>query len=145
MTRLRSIGWRTAGIRRLNTSNWRVNDAALLDARRISRSSARTGSVHLGVEESFRVAEDDGEQVVEVVGDGAGQPAERLHLLAVPELFLEMFAIGDVARVGDTIVRALRESNGVVAGPNGAAARLGVKRTTLQSKMRKLGIRRPGY
>jgi formate hydrogenlyase transcriptional activator len=45
----------------------------------------------------------------------------------------------------DAIVHALRESNGVVAGPNGAAARLGVKRTTLQSKMRKLGIRRPGY
>jgi len=45
----------------------------------------------------------------------------------------------------DAIIRALRESNGVVAGPNGAAARLGVKRTTLQSKMRKLGIRRPGY
>ena len=45
----------------------------------------------------------------------------------------------------DAIVRALRESNGVVAGPNGAAARLGVKRTTLQSKMRKLGIKRPGY
>jgi formate hydrogenlyase transcriptional activator len=45
----------------------------------------------------------------------------------------------------DAIVQALRESNGVVAGPNGAAARLGVKRTTLQSKMRKLGIRRPGY
>jgi len=45
----------------------------------------------------------------------------------------------------DAIVQALRESNGVVSGPNGAAARLGVKRTTLQSKMRKLGIRRPGY
>ena len=45
----------------------------------------------------------------------------------------------------ETIVRALRESNGVVAGPAGAAARLGVKRTTLQSKMRKLGITRPGY
>ena len=45
----------------------------------------------------------------------------------------------------DAIVRALRESNGVVAGPRGAAARLGVKRTTLQSKMRKLGITRPGY
>ena len=44
----------------------------------------------------------------------------------------------------DAIIRALRESNGVVAGPNGAAARLGVKRTTLQSKMRKLGIRASG-
>ena len=39
------------------------------------------------------------------------------------------------------ILRALEEANGVVAGPNGAAARLGVKRTTLQIKMQKLGIR----
>jgi formate hydrogenlyase transcriptional activator len=39
------------------------------------------------------------------------------------------------------ILRALEEANGVVAGPNGAAARLGVKRTTLQLKMQKLGIR----
>jgi formate hydrogenlyase transcriptional activator len=39
------------------------------------------------------------------------------------------------------ILRALEETNGVVAGPNGAAARLGVKRSTLQHKMRKLGIR----
>jgi len=45
----------------------------------------------------------------------------------------------------EAILRALRESDGVVAGPRGAAARLGVKRTTLQSKMRKLGITRPGY
>jgi formate hydrogenlyase transcriptional activator len=30
----------------------------------------------------------------------------------------------------------------VVGGPNGAAARLGMKRTTLQSKMKKLGISR---
>jgi formate hydrogenlyase transcriptional activator len=39
------------------------------------------------------------------------------------------------------ILRALEEANGVVAGPNGAAARLGVKRTTLQLKMQRLGIR----
>jgi formate hydrogenlyase transcriptional activator len=45
----------------------------------------------------------------------------------------------------ETILRALRESGGIVAGPDGAAARLGVKRTTLQSMMRKLGIRRPSY
>lgn len=40
------------------------------------------------------------------------------------------------------ILRALRESRGVIAGPNGAAARLGIKRTTLNSKMRKLKISR---
>jgi formate hydrogenlyase transcriptional activator len=40
----------------------------------------------------------------------------------------------------DAIVRALRDAGGKVAGPTGAAAKLGMKRTTLQAKMRKLGI-----
>jgi formate hydrogenlyase transcriptional activator len=40
----------------------------------------------------------------------------------------------------DQIVRALEQSNGVVAGPKGAASRLGIKRTTLMSRMDKLGI-----
>jgi formate hydrogenlyase transcriptional activator len=42
----------------------------------------------------------------------------------------------------ERILRVLRECHGVVAGPNGAAARLGLKRTTLQSRMRRLNIRR---
>jgi formate hydrogenlyase transcriptional activator len=40
----------------------------------------------------------------------------------------------------NTIVRVLRETNGRVSGPSGAATRLGVKRTTLISRMKKLGI-----
>src|SRR5438874_872951 len=44
----------------------------------------------------------------------------------------------DVVR--ERILEALRQTNGVVAGPRGAAARLGLKRTTLMSKMEKLGI-----
>jgi formate hydrogenlyase transcriptional activator len=40
------------------------------------------------------------------------------------------------------ILRALRESDGLVGGPHGAAARLKLKRTTLNSKMRKLKISR---
>jgi formate hydrogenlyase transcriptional activator len=40
----------------------------------------------------------------------------------------------------DHILRALDATNWVLAGPRGAAARLGMKRTTLQSKMRKLGV-----
>jgi formate hydrogenlyase transcriptional activator len=40
------------------------------------------------------------------------------------------------------IIRALREAGGVVDGPHGAAARLGMKRTTLQSLMQRLGISR---
>jgi formate hydrogenlyase transcriptional activator len=38
------------------------------------------------------------------------------------------------------IVDILRETNGIVAGPRGAAVRLGLKRTTLLSRMKKLGI-----
>jgi formate hydrogenlyase transcriptional activator len=45
----------------------------------------------------------------------------------------------------DHILKVLRETKGVLAGPRGAAARLGLKRTTLQSKMKKLGITRDLY
>ncbi len=45
----------------------------------------------------------------------------------------------------DHILKALRESQGVLAGPQGAAARLGLKRTTLQHRMKKLGITRGQY
>ena len=38
------------------------------------------------------------------------------------------------------IMRVLKETNGVVAGPKGAAQRLGLKRTTLLSRMKRLGI-----
>ena len=41
------------------------------------------------------------------------------------------------------ILRVLGETNWILGGPAGAALRLGMKRTTLQSKMRKLGIARP--
>jgi formate hydrogenlyase transcriptional activator len=41
------------------------------------------------------------------------------------------------------IIGALESSKWVIGGPNGAAARLGMKRSTLQFRMRKLGIVRP--
>jgi formate hydrogenlyase transcriptional activator len=40
----------------------------------------------------------------------------------------------------DRIVRMLKETKGQVGGPDGAAARLGLKRTTLVERMKKLGI-----
>jgi formate hydrogenlyase transcriptional activator len=43
----------------------------------------------------------------------------------------------------DHILRVLREANWVISGPTGAALRLGMPRTTLNNKMRKLGIARP--
>jgi formate hydrogenlyase transcriptional activator len=41
------------------------------------------------------------------------------------------------------ILRALKQTQWRIAGPKGAALLLGIKRTTLQARMRKLGIRRP--
>jgi len=38
------------------------------------------------------------------------------------------------------ILRALEQTNGIIAGPRGAAARLRIKRSTLLSRMQKLGI-----
>ena len=43
------------------------------------------------------------------------------------------------------ILRALREAKGIIGGPGGAADRLGLKRTTLNSKLKKLGIERGEY
>jgi transcriptional regulator with GAF, ATPase, and Fis domain len=43
------------------------------------------------------------------------------------------------------ILRTLNGARWVVGGASGAAAKLGLKRTTLQAKMKKLGISRPGW
>jgi PAS domain S-box-containing protein len=43
------------------------------------------------------------------------------------------------------ILRVLRQAKGVIGGTGGAAERLGLKRTTLNSKMKKLRIRRGDY
>jgi formate hydrogenlyase transcriptional activator len=60
---------------------------------------------------------------------------------AFPERDVLISGLAEVER--DHIVRALDASNWVIGGPNGAAERLGMKRTTLVSRMQKLGISRP--
>jgi PAS domain S-box-containing protein len=45
----------------------------------------------------------------------------------------------------ERILRALRECHGKLGGPDGAAARLGLKRTTLQSRLDQLGIKPGAY
>jgi len=54
------------------------------------------------------------------------------------------FAINDdntlETREREHIIRMLRETGGVLGGQRGAAARLGLKRSTLQSKLHRLGI-----
>jgi formate hydrogenlyase transcriptional activator len=64
-----------------------------------------------------------------------------------PAASLPELPSGDSATLADAerthILSALRETNWVVAGPGGAATRLGLKRSNLQWKMKKLGIFRP--
>jgi formate hydrogenlyase transcriptional activator len=48
-------------------------------------------------------------------------------------------------REREHIMEVLRQTRGVLSGPRGAAARLGLKRTTLQYKLQKLGISRTEY
>jgi formate hydrogenlyase transcriptional activator len=43
------------------------------------------------------------------------------------------------------ILRVLRECKGMIGGAKGAAERLGLRRTTLNSKLKKLGIKRRDY
>jgi formate hydrogenlyase transcriptional activator len=72
-----------------------------------------------------------------------------LHL-AMPDFVESATATSPHARNANTsdvlererIIRALEEARGKVGGPDGAAARLGVKRTTLQSRIRKYNIAR---
>jgi transcriptional regulator with GAF, ATPase, and Fis domain len=51
---------------------------------------------------------------------------------------LQTSTLDDIVR--EAILRALNSRNWVIGGPKGAAALLGVKRTTLHSRMQKLGI-----
>jgi formate hydrogenlyase transcriptional activator len=64
--------------------------------------------------------------------------------ISVPELVNNATNSG-LAKAGnfderDRILRILKETKGRVGGPNGAAARLGLKRTTLFTRMKKMGI-----
>jgi formate hydrogenlyase transcriptional activator len=53
----------------------------------------------------------------------------------------ENISLEDAER--EHILRALRDTKWMIGGPRGAAAKLGLNRSTLQSKMRRLGIVRP--
>lgn len=68
------------------------------------------------------------------------QPA--FHLAAPPrdETPLESEFAAENAKSRDRILLALKECRGIIAGPNGAATRLGMKRTTLLWRMQRLGI-----
>ena len=63
--------------------------------------------IGLGVDQELAVARDRGQEVVEVVRDPARQPADRLHLLRLAQLHLEL-----------TLVREVTDHGDVASGPN---------------------------
>ncbi|MEI9970799.1 MAG: helix-turn-helix domain-containing protein [Ignavibacteriota bacterium] len=75
-----------------------------------------------------------GDRLARPDASGAGARAERSE----DRVGRDASDVADAE--AEAIERALRESDGKVGGPQGAAAKLGMKRTTLQAKMRKLGI-----
>jgi formate hydrogenlyase transcriptional activator len=70
--------------------------------------------------------------------------------IAMPEIVGTSNPVASRSRTSDLsdaaerarILQALKEARGIVGGPDGAAARLGLRRTTLQSRMRKYNIGR---
>jgi formate hydrogenlyase transcriptional activator len=77
-----------------------------------------------------------------VLTKGAALEAPVAELLTKRPATIGVRTLADAERAH--IISTLRETNWVVGGSNGAAARLGVLRTTLIAKMQKLGISRRG-
>ena len=72
-------------------------------------------------------------------------PVAELEIEAEPEENATVESSTYEAAEREHILRVLRATKGTIAGDDGAAARLGLKRTTLNSKMKKLGILRSDY
>ena len=68
----------------------------------------------------------------------AALPKAELKQAALPNPNSKPSTAEDVER--DRVLQAIRASNWVIGGPNGAAARLGMKRTTLAYRILKLNI-----
>jgi len=76
-----------------------------------------------------------------ILSSGSDLHVPLADLKTVPQDPEPSTALADAER--EHIVRTLKAVNWVIGGPSGAAAKLDMKRTTLQSKMQKLGIARP--
>ncbi len=94
------------------------------------------------IERSVILTEGDTLQVPmgELVETSEGPPP---NASAKPEMLETQGTLEELER--QYIVQVLRQAGGVVSGSRGAAARLGMKRTTLQSKIQRLGISREEY
>ncbi len=65
-------------------------------------------------------------------------PLAELKQATLQAPSVKLSSLEEVER--EHVLRAIRECNWIIGGPNGAAARLGMKRTTLAYRIRKLNI-----
>jgi formate hydrogenlyase transcriptional activator len=71
-------------------------------------------------------------------GPSLRAPLDELKHETTPACAASLSTLEEMER--EHVLRALKESNWVTGGPKGAAVRLGMKRTTLACRIRKLGI-----
>jgi formate hydrogenlyase transcriptional activator len=71
-------------------------------------------------------------------GSNLRAPLAELKQTAIQSRSSKLSTLEEVER--EHVLQAIRESNWIIGGPNGAAARLGMKRTTLAYRIRKLNI-----
>jgi len=76
-------------------------------------------------------------------GNRLGPPLGELRNAASPSRSESNGTLRDRERIH--IIEVMRQTRGALSGPRGAAARLGLKRTTLQYRLQKLGISRHEY
>jgi formate hydrogenlyase transcriptional activator len=82
--------------------------------------------------------------VILTTGDTLRIPFQELDFPEAPSAPTPSAAAATMEEVErQTILRALEDTKGVIGGTKGAAARLGMKRTTLLYRMDKLGIQNP--
>jgi transcriptional regulator with GAF, ATPase, and Fis domain len=80
-----------------------------------------------------------------ILTPGSTLRAPLAELEKVEEESATMSDLNFHAAEREHILRVLREAKGMIGGSGGAAEKLGLKRTTLNSKLRKLGIERSDY
>ena len=81
--------------------------------------------------------------VILTQGTELSVPLSELRKASTSRVASDGSKFHDVERI--TIIEAVKAASGKIAGAGGAAERLGLKRTTLQNKMRRLNITRADY
>ena len=74
--------------RRLKASSCWVREAPLSAAARIALSAWRSSAASANTQQHVAVPHDDGQQIIEIVGDSARQSPHGLHFLRLAKLFL---------------------------------------------------------